>query len=98
MGGDPASSGEKKMKVQTVGGIRFHSTTNDANGNPRYVFTWMMLADAYEDAVKIGKGIGAKIYRGKDFGGGLVFTSYNLAEDAEVIKQVSTSRIIQQSA
>lgn len=59
---------------------------NDVYGNPRYVINWLSVpgAESYEEAVKIARDrIGGKKYRGKDFGGGIVFQSYNVAADIE---------------
>ena len=59
-------------------GIEFHRVNNDINGNPRYVFHFLNLAGSYSEAVRIGKTVGAKKYRAKWYGGGLVIQSYNL--------------------
>ena len=59
-------------------GIEFHRVNNDINGNPRYVFHFLNLAGSYGEAVRIGKTVGAKKYRAKWYGGGLVIQSYNL--------------------
>lgn len=72
-----------------VNGISFTRVSSDVNGNPRYVFSWTNLANSYERAIEIGRYIGAKRYRGKDFGGGLVIQSFNLQFDANLIKQVA---------
>lgn len=64
---------------------------NDTNGNPRYVVHFLgLLSDAekqgltinqaFEIAVKKARKIGGRAYRGKDFGGGIVFQSYNIQE------------------
>ena len=66
-------------------GIEFHRVNNDINGNPRYVFHFLNLADNYGTAVKIGNSIGAKKYRAKWYGGGLVIQSYNLSGTANDI-------------
>lgn len=69
-----------------VDGIEFYRINNDISGNPRYVFHWMSLADTYADARALAKTLGAQVYRGKWYGGGLVFTSYNLKTDARNIR------------
>lgn len=38
------------------------------------------ISDAYAEAVCKAKKIGGKKYNGKDFGGGIVFQSYNIRE------------------
>lgn len=64
---------------------------NDINGNPRYVVHFLDLltvADTqgldidqkFNLALKKARKVGGKIYRGKDFGGGIVIQSYNILE------------------
>ena len=74
-----------------VNGISFTRVASDKNGNPRYVFSWTHLANSYAEAIWAGKTIGAKKYRGKDFGGGLVIQSYNLQFDANLISQIGSA-------
>lgn len=61
---------------------------NDHYGNPRYVIHYLnLLSDdeiasgaGYTEALTKAKGGGkftGKAYRGRDFGGGIVFTTYN---------------------
>lgn len=66
----------------SVDGVEFFRIDYSTNGNPRYVFHWMSLADTYDEAVRLGKTLGAKKYRAKWYGGGLVFVSHNLKTDA----------------
>lgn len=62
---------------------RVHRVNNDINGNPRYVISWLDLGlDKYE-STKLTRSLGLSIYRGKDFGGGFVFQSYNVKSDVE---------------
>lgn len=71
--------------------MEFTRIANDINGNPRYVFHFLnfitdqesqglTLDQKYKLAVKKAKKIGGKIYRGKSYGGGIVFQSYNIQE------------------
>lgn len=61
---------------------------NDVNGNPRYVFHYLALADHYGEAVSIAKKlIGGKKYHNKSYGGGIVFQSYNVQEDLAVLNK-----------
>jgi hypothetical protein len=75
--------------------IQLKRVTSDTYGNPRYVthFTELLTLDefdsftsldgisqAYALAIKKAKKIGGSKYRGKDFGGGIVFQSYNTEE------------------
>ena len=65
--------------------IEFTRVNNDFYGNPRYVthfFSFLkedeQTLSNYNLAVKRANKLGGKKYRGNDFGGGLVFQSYNL--------------------
>ena len=58
--------------------IECYRVNNDTNGNPRYVIHYLDLHNDYNEALKISRKFGGKVYRGKDFGGGIVFQSYNL--------------------
>jgi len=58
--------------------IKVVRTTNDVNGNPRYLVSWLSLGlDSYE-ATDLTRRAGLTKYRGKSFGGGFVFQSYNV--------------------
>ena len=70
----------------------FYSVKSDVNGNPRYVTHYLAFlntsecgVDSYELAKKRANKLGFKVYRGRDFGGGFVTTSYNLENDIERI-------------
>ena len=63
---------------------------NCINGNPRYVIHFLDLADTYEKAIKKIHEIGGRKYTAKWFGGGVVFSSYNIREDLERIVPVAT--------
>ena len=43
------------------------------------------ISDMYREAVNKASDIGGKRYRGKDFGGGIVFQSYNIQSTANDI-------------
>ena len=59
---------------------------NDVNGNPRYVFHFLALADHYSEAVEVAKKlIGGKKYHNKSYGGGIVFQSYNVKVELEIL-------------
>ena len=67
--------------------IEFTRVNNDVYGNPRYVthfFSFLkedeQTLSNYNLAVKRANKLGGKKYRGSDFGGGIVFQSYNLDE------------------
>ena len=64
--------------------IEFTRVNNDTFGNPRYVTHFLSLLNEEEQtlsnynlAVKRANKLGGKKYRGSDFGGGIVFQSYD---------------------
>ena len=65
--------------------IEYKRINNCINGNPRYVIHFLNIADNYMDAINIARQIGGKKYRAKWFGGGVVFSSYNIIEDLKQI-------------
>ena len=66
---------------------------NDVNGNPRYVFHFLALADdndsintRYNNAIAVAKKlIGGKKFHNKQYGGGIVFQSYNVQNDLDIL-------------
>lgn len=80
-------------------------TNNDINGNPRYIVHFMdLINDKERDeapqglkyveylsmlALNKARQIGGKRYNGKDFGGGIVFQSYNTSK---LIKNIELIR------
>lgn len=69
----------------------FTRINKDTNGNPRYVFHFLNIADNYSDALKIAKKFGGKKFHNKQFGGGIVIQSYNLQDDIELINNLKTN-------
>jgi hypothetical protein len=69
----------------------FTRINNDVNGNPRYVFHFLKLADNYDEALKLAKKIGGKKFHNKQYGGGIVVQSYNLHEEIEFINELKTN-------
>lgn len=63
----------------------FTRINNDTNGNPRYVFHFLELADNYEKALKIAKNFGGRKFHNKQYGGGIVIQSYNTTESKKII-------------
>ena len=63
--------------------VTVHQVTNDANGNPRYVIHYLDIADSYSDALNLIRKIGGKMYTAKWYGGGLIFSTYNLEKTLE---------------
>lgn len=74
--------------VQTTAGIEFTRAKNDINGNPRYICHFLNIANDYDTAVKIANKIGGRKYHNKQYGGGLIFQSYNINATAENVKSV----------
>lgn len=66
----------------------FTRVNNDINGNPRYVFHFLELANNYGEALKLAKKIGGKKFHNKQYGGGIVIQSYNLQRDIELIEEI----------
>ena len=59
---------------------QFYKTSNDVNGNPRYVLHYLSLSDSYTDAMIIGKKAFGKKFNNKQFGVGIVFQTYRLTD------------------
>ena len=67
--------------------VEYKRITNCINGNPRYLIHFLYVANDYNEALNISRQVGGKKYKGKDFGGGIVISSYNLASDlSQIIK------------
>jgi hypothetical protein len=78
----------------TINNIEFLRIKNDINGNPRYVVHYLAFLKpdnnlsvslAYNEALKQAKKIGGKKFHNKQYGGGIVFQSYNLHDLAKDI-------------
>lgn len=80
--------------------IRAKRINNDAYGNPRYVIWYGdLLTDADRGTLRIGdwrptglargKALGGRQFRGRSFGGGIVFQSYSTEELARDISRVT---------
>ena len=85
---------------------RFTRINNDQNGNPRHIVHFTdceppELADQYRDqytilqrytlAVNAAKRYGGKAYRGRAYGGGIVFSVYDF-ELAGIIERIRNDR------
>jgi hypothetical protein len=81
-------SGMKKYNNEQLENIRLTRVNNDVNGNPRYVVHFLVFLNEeeqsflpfskkYEYALKKAKIIGGKKFHNKQYGGGIVFQSYN---------------------
>lgn len=69
--------------------INFKKIDNDSSGNPRYVCHFVNLASTYEEALKLAKKLGGKKFHNKQYGGGVVFQSYNLQDLEKRILAIS---------
>tara|TARA_R110002124_G_scaffold215130_2_gene381081 strand:+ start:243 stop:686 length:444 start_codon:yes stop_codon:yes gene_type:complete len=69
--------------------INWTRANNDINGNPRYICHYLafkplqdsneaFVSFSYEDAIKEANKLGGKKYHNKQYGGGLIFSTYNL--------------------
>ena len=76
--------------------INFNRINNDVNGNPRHVCHYLEFKPAkwdnltsglftYNEALTLAKKLGGKKYNNKNYGGGVVFQSYNVIDDIEAI-------------
>lgn len=66
----------------------FTRVNNDVNGNPRYVCHYLNFANDYEIALKMAKKLGGKKFHNKQYGGGIVFQSYNIYDLSSKIEQL----------
>jgi hypothetical protein len=63
--------------------------SNDINGNPRFVCHFLEIANDYQTAAKLANTIGGRKYNKKNYGGGIVFQSYNIADTAKKVLEIS---------
>jgi hypothetical protein len=83
----------KLIKTPAGSEYKFTRTTNDGNGNPRYIVSWLALGlPAYQANDKTRRA-GLRKYSGKAFGGGFVFQSYNLERSAEFFESLGLYRL-----
>ena len=77
--------------------MEFKRINNDINGNPRFVFHFLAflgteegtIEERFNIALKKARRLGAKAYKGKDFGGGIVLQSYNIEKTIESINRLA---------
>jgi len=80
--------------------ISFTRINNDINGNPRYVYHFLTfiterdkftsLDQRYNLALSRAKKLGGKKFHNKQYGGGIVFQSYNIEYTEERINELMT--------
>ena len=75
--------------------IEFTRVNNDFCGNPRFVTHFYSFLNEdeqtlsnYKLAVKRANKLGGRVYRGKDFGGGIVFQCYSTERLAQRINDL----------
>jgi len=79
--------------------IDFTRVNNDTNGNPRYVCHFLSLigsnecegfsiTEKYNFALNRAKQIGGRKFHNKQFGGGIVFQSYNITDTDREINEL----------
>lgn len=79
---------------QQITASNFSRITNDTNGNPRYVIHYLNVDRDYDKALKIAKKIGGKKFHNNQYGGGIVFQSYNISETAKYLNNaISENKI-----
>lgn len=97
------------VNIRVISGIgnigeKFTRINNDVNGNPRYVIHFLEFLNdeerinipftkKYEYAVKKAKLIGGKKYDNKNYGGGIVFQSYNIADTWSKIQELKNKQV-----
>lgn len=84
----------KIMKLdKIIGNLQIFRTNNDIHGNGRYIIHYSDIYYKYDAARKIALNCGGRKYRGKDFGGGFIFT----ANSAEFLAEKLAEEISKQA-
>ena len=83
----------KVMSGNKISVKNFTRISNDTSGNPRYVIHYLSVADNYDKAVKIANKIGGKKFHNKQYGGGIVFQSYNIEDTAKKLQNLIDAQI-----
>lgn len=73
--------------------VTFTRIKNDTNGNPRYVCHYLVFNTDYVSACKLANTIGGRKFHNKQYGGGIVFSSYNINELCKHIERVAVINI-----
>ena len=88
------------MKKQVLNQMTFTRVNSDINGNPRHATHFLNLLTDQEKglglsldqeyilAVKRANTIGGRKFHNKQFGGGIVFQSYNIQDTANKIVEL----------
>ena len=86
--------------LQRIPDSMFCRIKSDVNGNPRYVCHYsnllshaesmsMPLREQYPEALFRARKLGGKKFHNKQYGGGIVFSTYNLPELEEDINKLN---------
>lgn len=71
----------------------FTRVKNDGNGNPRYALHFISCnpdqGTTYQETIKLMNKIGGRKFHNKQYGGGIVFQSYNLAHTIKAIHDIT---------
>jgi hypothetical protein len=85
--------------------IEWTRVNNDINGNPRYVCHYVHFitdkdgysTDNYENvALPRARKLGGRKFHNKQYGGGIVFQSYNIQETERKIKELMANVILRE--
>lgn len=68
--------------------VHFLDFLNEKEGDRINIEFRYSLQKKYDIALTKSRAIGGKKYRGKDFGGGIIFQSYNIQEALKKIKKI----------
>lgn len=66
--------------------------SNDANGNPRYVISWLALGLPAYQATSLTRKAGLRKHQTREFGGGFAFQSYHLKDSLEFILETLNAK------
>lgn len=81
-------------RVEVNEDVTVYRIDNCMYGNPRYLIHFLTLGLSKYESSKLTRSLGLKKYRGKAFGGGFVFTSYNVGH--EVLKMIEAVENVQE--
>lgn len=90
------------MNNRTITPEQFTRVKNDVNGNPRYVLhfldlntdaeldanPWIDTSEKYALALARSRKLGGRKFHNKQYGGGIVFQSYNLRGLCEMLNEL----------
>lgn len=82
---------ENEIKSRKPQKIDFTRINNDVNGNPRYVCHFLAIDKDYQTAIKKANKIGGRKFHNKQYGGGIVFQSYNIDDLNKSVLELKNS-------